>query len=268
MNRRSWDGSAEQREESARQHRVLLQREYDANAIHGYHQPAPVFDEFSDVDMSGYVAYDWSPLPDLPEPGYHSDGMSHEDILAEQAFRDADELRRRREYATRQRNEAAMHARAEAERRRRQARIERWADREQEAAFDTAIRENLIVPFDSILPKGGRVWSAEVEIDGLTPQEAAAALGVESGQYSIRPDTPSVVAASDSSVDAEVKVSCMRDGAGHHAEYARRTYATLTEQGAQARSNCGHHVHIDATRVADAGAVVLVWLSPASRVRQ
>lgn len=119
-------------------------------------------------------------------------------------------------------------------------------------------------PLRSLLAKGGRVWSAEVEIDHLSPGSAARLLGVQTGSYSVRPETPSVVAASDSSVDAEIKISCMRDGSPGHADLAESTYRRLKSFGALARENTGHHVHVDGTRLADNGTdrvLAALWVA-------
>jgi len=128
-------------------------------------------------------------------------------------------------------------------------------------------RSSLSNPLLRILAKGGRVWSAEVEIDHLSPRTAAAYLGIQAGSYSTRPDRPSVISASDSSVDAEIKISCMRDGAPGHQALAVRTYDDLRSYGALARENTGHHVHIDGTRLADHGRdAVLEALWASTRV--
>jgi hypothetical protein len=114
-------------------------------------------------------------------------------------------------------------------------------------------RAVIAAPLKNLLEKGGRVWSAEVEIDHMRPGRAARVLGVEEGQYSTRPDRPSVVACSDSTVDAEIKISCMRDGARPHALLAQSTYERLYAAQARCRINTGHHVHVDGTRIADLG---------------
>lgn len=142
-----------------------------------------------------------------------------------------------------------------------------YRDSPMEEPLALAQRAALESPLRRILEKGGRVWSAEVEVDHISPREAARVLGVEQGQYSIRPDEPSVVAASDSSVDAEIKISCMRDGSPAHAALATSTYRTLFANQARARLNTGHHVHIDGTRLADLGAdTTLDVLLAASRI--
>lgn len=137
-----------------------------------------------------------------------------------------------------------------------------YEDRPAETELSLDQRESIAYPLHRILLKGGRVWSAEVEVDHLSVGAAARALRVEQGQYSTRPDQTSVIAASDSSVDAEIKISCLRDGAITHSGLAVQTYETLRQHLALARMNCGHHVHIDGTRAADAGsqpATDAVW---------
>lgn len=131
-----------------------------------------------------------------------------------------------------------------------------YSDSLMEQPLTRAQRRVLDQPLRNILVKGGRVWSAEVEVDHLNPGQAANVLGVQAGQYSTRPDSPSVVACSDSSVDAEIKISCMRDGSRAHGVLATGTYYQLYEALARARLNTGHHVHIDGTRLADLGGEV------------
>lgn len=222
-----------------------IHQEMQQNAVYPAHTAAPNR-EFADIDFSTFIEPRFGPMVT------EGDGWSREDIENEEQHRARRLRTERRAFAELQR---AQRREQELVRRRleeRQQRSLRRADRELETHMDESLG-SLINPFENLLPKGGKVWSAEVEINVLTPGEAATALGVETGSYSIRPDVPSVVTASDSSVDAEVKVSCMRDGAAHHAEYAQRTYRLLREEGAEVRANCGHHVHIDATRAVDAG---------------
>ena len=224
---------------------AMIQREMQQNAVYPPHSPVETR-EFADIDFSTFA----QPLYGA-EPT-EEDGWTPSEIEDELHHRERNTLRHRRAFAEDQRAQTRIDELARRRAEERQQRSLRRAEREIEAHLAERLG-SLINPFESLLPKGGKVWSAEVEINVLTPGEAATALGVETGSYSIRPDVPSVVTASDSSVDAEVKISCMRDGAAHHAEYAQRTYRLLREEGAEVRNNCGHHVHVDATRAVDAG---------------
>lgn len=130
---------------------------------------------------------------------------------------------------------------------------QRWHDRPREVMLSPSQRDLLPDPVRWILRKGGRVWSAEVECNGLRVDDVRSFLHMEAGNYSTRPEHPSVIVSGDSTVDAEIKVSCMRDGSAAHQAMALDAYARLSGAGAFAATNAGHHVHVDGTRVADLG---------------
>lgn len=124
---------------------------------------------------------------------------------------------------------------------------------EQEKPLTPAQRAILPMPLLHLLRKGGRVWSAEAEVNGVSPHDAARMIGCNEEGYTTKPDHACIIAASDCTVGAEIKVSCMRDGAKAHANMARHAYETLNTSYAYAGDNCGHHVHTDATRQTDLG---------------
>lgn len=127
-----------------------------------------------------------------------------------------------------------------------------WGDNER--PLSRSDREALAAPLDNLLRIGGRYWSAEVEVNEVTPTTAARILGCDREDYSSRSTRDAnITACSDCTVDAEIKLSRMRDGASHHAEMARHAYATLRNAGATCAHNAGHHVHVDATRTVDLG---------------
>lgn len=115
-------------------------------------------------------------------------------------------------------------------------------------------RNRLAYPLLSILRKGGRFWSAEVEINGLDPQSAATIAGIPMESYGAKPTKDAYICAtSDCTVDAEIKIGRIRDGGKIPAEMARNTYDALRSRGAECHFNAGHHVHVDATRMCDLG---------------
>lgn len=140
----------------------------------------------------------------------------------------------------------------------------RWSAYEHEAPFPRHFEGLINVPLKYILRRSGRVWSAEVEINELDTRRCADLLGVRASQYSYRPDRASIVASSDATTDAEIKISCMRDGSTQHAQMARDTYTTLFDNGARVAHNAGHHVHVDGTRLADAGLDIATSVSRAA----
>lgn len=115
-------------------------------------------------------------------------------------------------------------------------------------------RARLTHPLRYILRRSGRIWSTEVEVNDTNPDHAARLLGCNHESYGSKPDSPRIIAASDCTVGAEIKVSCMRDGSKQHAHMATHAYLALRNGGATAGDNCGHHVHVDATRQADASS--------------
>lgn len=128
----------------------------------------------------------------------------------------------------------------------------RFKAKQRETLLSDAQR-SAMSPLRYLLKKNGRVWSAEVEVNGITRDMCAERLGMQTGQYSTKPDQPTVMASSDGTVDAEIKISCMRDGSQQHQNMAIAAYLGLADQGAWCAHNAGHHVHVDATRVSDLG---------------
>jgi hypothetical protein len=109
-------------------------------------------------------------------------------------------------------------------------------------------------PLLSILRKGGRYWSSEMEINGLDPDSAASIAGIPLESYGSKATSDAFICAtSDCTVDAEIKIGRIRDGAKQPSDYARSTYDTLRDRGATCAYNAGHHVHVDATRIVDLG---------------
>jgi hypothetical protein len=107
-------------------------------------------------------------------------------------------------------------------------------------------------PLLHILRNGGRSWSAEVELNGLSYSHAARVLKTAVAGYRERSDQRgSVVSTPDCTVDAEVKLSRMRDGNATHAKTCVNAYHALRGADAVAGYNCGHHVHVDASRLAE-----------------
>lgn len=108
-------------------------------------------------------------------------------------------------------------------------------------------------PLARLLRRGGRYYSAEVEVNGISPYDAAQALGCEEDGYGSKPSRiATIVATDDCTVDAEIKLGRFRDGAKHAAN-ALAVYETLRRNGATCAENTGHHVHVDATRITDLG---------------
>lgn len=115
-------------------------------------------------------------------------------------------------------------------------------------------RNRMPTPLLSILRKGGRYWSAEVEINGLTPESAAKVAEIPMEGYGAKSKADAYICAtSDCTVDAEIKIGRIRDGGKLPAEMARMTYDALRLGGGVCNYNAGHHVHVDATRVCDLG---------------
>lgn len=109
-------------------------------------------------------------------------------------------------------------------------------------------------PLVRILNRNGRVWSAECEINGMGYSRAARILGCDTGGYSQKPQQDGyIISTSDCTVDAEIKLGRFRDGSSGLARNAARVYSQLRREGAGAGYNCGHHVHVDATRLVDLG---------------
>lgn len=126
----------------------------------------------------------------------------------------------------------------------------------EEAPLSSADRNALPAPLLRFLRNGGRRWSAEVEINQLGYGQAARLLSAEIAGY--RGDegsarNGSVFSTPDCTVDAEIKLSRMRDGNERHAQTCRKTYDRLRDAGASVGYNCGHHVHVDAQRIAEMG---------------
>lgn len=109
------------------------------------------------------------------------------------------------------------------------------------------------LPLDRILRRGGRYFSCEVEVNGISVYGAARAIGCDEGSYSARTrENGQIVATDDCTCSAEIKIGRMRDGA-KMTQAARDTYASLAAAGAGCGYNTGHHVHVDATRICDLG---------------
>lgn len=112
----------------------------------------------------------------------------------------------------------------------------------------------LLNPLASILRKGGRYWSSEVEINGISPDDAAQIAGIPLEGYGRKAtEDLYICATSDCTVDAEIKIGRIRDGSSYAADHARNTYNVLRNRGAECAYNAGHHVHVDATRLVDLG---------------
>lgn len=123
-----------------------------------------------------------------------------------------------------------------------------------EVALTPADRNVLAFPLLSILRKGGRFWSSEVEINGLDPETAASIAGITMESYGAKSKRDTYICAtSDCTVEAEIKIGRIRDGGKLPAETARYTYDALRDGGAECNFNAGHHVHVDATRLCDLG---------------
>lgn len=123
-----------------------------------------------------------------------------------------------------------------------------------ETSLSSALRIVPFAPLARILRRGGRYWSAEVEINGLSPVGAARAIGCDQESYGTKlRDAGTIVATDDCTCHAEIKIGRMRDGATMTAR-ALAAYDSLREHGAGCGYNTGHHVHVDATRVVDLGA--------------
>lgn len=145
-----------------------------------------------------------------------------------------------------------------------------YPDDDEESEYDglrdedeTFIREadaaRLPRPLLHLLRNGGRRWSAEVEINGMSYSAAARVLGSEVQGYRDDEDSQrngSVFSTPDVTVDAEIKLSRMRDGNERHAATCRSTYRALRGAGGSVAYNCGHHVHVDAQRIAECGETV------------
>lgn len=129
----------------------------------------------------------------------------------------------------------------------------RWSELQEETPLPAALDDLINHPLRYMLRRSGRIWSAELEINNVRTDRAAQILGVERARYSERPDQPRIVASSDATVDAEIKISCMRDGSATHAGMALNTYKALYAAGARTHTNAGHHVHVDGTRLTDLG---------------
>lgn len=137
-----------------------------------------------------------------------------------------------------------------------EARRDWWVrqnNRVEETLLSESQRALLASPLRWMLRKGGRCWSAEVECNGHNMSDVARITGMQTGNYSTRPDTPTILASSDATVDAEIKISCMRDGSAVHQDMALSAYRQLVGIGQFCATNSGHHVHVDATRLADLG---------------
>lgn len=124
---------------------------------------------------------------------------------------------------------------------------------ESESMLTDNQRGTIAQPLLHLLRRGGRYFSAEVEVNGLDPDDAARALGCDTDGYGAKPSRiATIVATDDCTVDAEIKLGRFRDGATHTAN-ARAVYDTLRRHDAFCAANTGHHVHVDATRLVDAG---------------
>lgn len=108
-------------------------------------------------------------------------------------------------------------------------------------------------PLRNILRLPGMLWSAEVEVVGMGYVRAARILGCETEGYGYSGGHGEIVATLDATVDAEIKLSRMTDGDSYVASMCSDAYWDLREGGAVADYSCGHHVHIDARRIAEAG---------------
>lgn len=109
-------------------------------------------------------------------------------------------------------------------------------------------------PLRNILRIPGMLWSAEVELVGIGYSRAARELGCETDSYGGSDGGHgTILATPDATVDAEVKLSRMLDGSPDCAETCCDAYYTLRDAGGVADLSCGHHVHIDASRLAEAG---------------
>lgn len=132
----------------------------------------------------------------------------------------------------------------------------RWLSsrgRGEEQAVPEGMRDLVREPLRFMLRKSGRVWSAEVECNGLHYGDVAGQLGLSTGNYSTRPDRPVIIATGDATVDAEIKVSCRRDGSRPLSVEAVAVYDAMRGWGQFCAENAGHHVHVDATRLGDLG---------------
>lgn len=136
---------------------------------------------------------------------------------------------------------------------------------DQENALTVADRNLMPHPLLNILRKGGRYWSSEVEINSLTVDDAARVAGIPHESYGAKSRQDAYICAtSDCTVDAEIKIGRIRDGAKIPADYARNTYNTLRNGGAVCHHNAGHHVHVDATRICDMGTDAVITVLRAS----
>lgn len=132
-----------------------------------------------------------------------------------------------------------------------------YARNADEAMLPGALASALPTPLLRILRQGGRRWSAEVEINALDYSQAARVLRAETAGYNSEEDgsnrNGSVFSTPDCTVDAEIKLSRMRDGNARHAQTCVDTYRALRDAGGVVGYNCGHHVHVDAQRLAELG---------------
>lgn len=123
---------------------------------------------------------------------------------------------------------------------------------DEEPISDT-LRTLTFDPLARILRRGGRYWSTEVEINGISSYTAATILGAEQDGYTYKAtEAGTIIATDDCTCDAEIKIGRMRDGATM-TRRARATYDTLRENGAGCGFNTGHHVHVDASRIVNDG---------------
>jgi hypothetical protein len=121
-----------------------------------------------------------------------------------------------------------------------------------------SIRPSGLRPLANILRTPGTLWSAEIEVVGIGYSRAARELGCESGGYGENGGRGQILATSDATVDAEIKLSQMLDGDAGDAAMAAGAYVDLREAGAVADYSCGHHVHVDASAIAQAGQAVAI----------
>ena len=113
------------------------------------------------------------------------------------------------------------------------------------------------LPLLNLLDRPGTKWSAEVEVVGLGVSRSASAIGCPTDSYGGSAEgNGSIIVTPDATVDAEIKLSRMTSGSREDAYACRTAYEELRYAGAIADYSCGHHVHIDACRMAEQGSDV------------
>jgi hypothetical protein len=131
------------------------------------------------------------------------------------------------------------------------------AERDQESEYEGCDDERRYTldagidrPLWRILRNGSRLWSAEVECNGVREY----GLDLPSGRRFTPGGVVDVV--DDCTCDVEVHLSRMTDGDMQDAELCAAVYESIRYHGGYAGYNAGHHVHVDAGHLVALGVDV------------